>query len=304
MQHRPLRAALAVAATLFAGSALAQVPPEIATQLKTIGRTIDIRVGQIYAPLVPHAPYAGITATRDVAYGGDPLQKLDVFNAEGTTAARRPVLIFVHGGGFVRGDKAPAGSPFNDNVMVWAVKHGMVGVNINYRLAPKDPWPAGAQDLASAIAWVKANIKAYGGDPDAVFLWGHSAGANHVADYVANDQFHPGGAGVAGAVLMSGIYDPMPAPNPYYGNDPAQLSARASRPGLLKTRVPLMLINAEWDPEVMLASGKSLNEALCAQGHCPVYLFAKDADHLSEGMAIGSSDVSVSDPILAFIQKN
>ena len=290
-------ATLGAVAALAAGAATAQVPPDIAAKLHAIGPKIDLTVGALYAPLQPKAPYAGVTVARDVAYGADPLQKLDVFSP--TAGGKpRPVLLFVHGGGFVRGDKRQT-----DNMLVWALGHGMVGVNINYRLAPKDPWPAGARDLASAIAWTKANIARYGGDPNRIFLWGHSAGANHVADYIAHPEVQgPGGPGVAGAVLMSGIYDPMSAPNPYYGSDPAVVAGLASKPGLLRTRVPLMVINAELDPPVMVASGKALNEDLCKAGRCPAFLLAKDHDHLSEGMAVGTADESVSGPVLQFIQ--
>jgi triacylglycerol lipase len=294
------RLAAATAATIIAlaaGAAQAQVPPDIAAKLRAMGPTIDLRVGELYAPLKAKEPYAGVTVVRDVAYGPDPLQKVDVFSPM-AGGKLRPVLLFVHGGGFVRGDKRQT-----DNMLVWGVDHGMVGVNLNYRLAPKDPWPAGAQDLASAIAWTKANIARYGGDPGRIFLWGHSAGANHVADYVAHPELQgPNGPGVVGAVLMSGIYDPMTAPNAYYGNDPATVAGLASKPGLLKTRVHLMVINAELDPPVMVASGKALNEDLCKAGRCPAFLLAKDHDHLSEGMAVGTADESVSGPVLEFIQ--
>ena len=292
--------AAAMAGLLGVGAASAQVPPDIAVQLHQMGRTIDPRVGQIYAPLQPRPPYAGVFVTRDVAYGADPLQKLDVF-APTTPGGKRPVLIFVHGGGFVRGDKVQAGTPFNDNVMVWAAAHGLVGVNINYRLAPKDPWPAGAQDVGAAVAWVRANIAKSGGDPGRIYLWGHSAGANHVADYIAHPELHAGGQGIAGAVVMSGIYDPMPAPNAYYGADPAKMAGLASKPGLIKSHLPLLVINAELDPEIMLASGKALDADLTKAGRKHGYLLAKDADHMSEGLAIGTADTSVSNPILAFV---
>ena len=299
MKQIPIFAALATGLALSAAVVQAQVPPDIAAQLREIGPKIDIKVAQIYAPLQPKPPYAGMTFVRDVTYGPDPLQKLDVFTPDGA-GGKRPVLIFVHGGGFVRGDKAPAGSPFNDNVMVWAAKHGMVGVDINYRLAPKDPWPAGVQDTADAVAWVRAHIAEHGGDPNRIFLWGHSAGSNHVADYVAHDEFHPKGTGLAGAILMSGVY--VPQPGSYYGPDPALAAQRNARAGLLKTKLPLMMINAELDPDLMLKSGAEMKDELCKAGRCPTYLLAKDHDHLSEGYVIGTADDSVSGPILAFIK--
>ena len=94
----------------------------------------------------------------------------------------------------------------------------------------------------------------------------------------------------------------MPAPNAYYGADPAIVAGLASKPGLLKTHVPLMVINAELDPGMMINSGKARNVDLCTAGRCPTYLLAKDHDHLSEGLAVGIADVSVSGPVLEFIQ--
>ena len=129
-------AAVALTAlAMSAGAAHAQVPPDIAAKIKAIGPKIDVSVGALYAPLHAKEPYAGVTVTRDLAYGSDPLQKLDVFSPQAKPAKLKPVLLFVHGGGFVRGDKKTT-----DNMVVWGVGNGLVGVDINYRLAPKDPW--------------------------------------------------------------------------------------------------------------------------------------------------------------------
>ena len=78
------------------------------------------------------------------------------------------------------------GSPFYDNVMLWAVNNGFVGVNATYRLAPQSPYPAGAEDLADIVAWVASQIGERGGDPARIYLMGHSAGAIHVANYVSH----------------------------------------------------------------------------------------------------------------------
>ena len=59
-----------------------------------------------------------------------------------------------------RGNKRrPNASPFYDNIMLWAVKNGFVGVNTTYRLAPQSPWPAAAEDLATVVQWVADNIR-------------------------------------------------------------------------------------------------------------------------------------------------
>jgi triacylglycerol lipase len=63
--------------------------------------------------------------------------------------------------------------------MPWLTQQGIIGINSNYRLAPKNPWPSANEDLAAVLRWVQENVAQYGGDPDRVVLWGHSAGARH-----------------------------------------------------------------------------------------------------------------------------
>jgi acetyl esterase/lipase len=291
---------MVAALALIAGAAQAQVPPDIAAKIKAIGSKIDVAVGALYAPLQQKEPYAGVTVTRDVAYGSDPLQKLDVFAPQAKPAKPRPVLLFVHGGGFVRGDKKTT-----DNMVLWGADNGMVGVDINYRLAPKNPWPAGAQDLASAVAWTRAHIAEYGGDPDHIILWGHSAGANHVADYVAHKEVQgPEWRGVKGAIIMSPVYAPAVGerPNAYYGSDASIQTADAAIGRLDKVSIPLFLANAEYDPDGFRTFQKSLNEGLTRAGHPYTYVFLKDHDHLSEGMAVGTADQSLTGPQLKWIQ--
>ena len=66
-----------------------------------------------------------------------------MFVPEQPSAAPRPVLIYVHGGAFTAGNKRAPGSPFYDNIALFAARSGFVGVNITYRLAPQHQWPAG-----------------------------------------------------------------------------------------------------------------------------------------------------------------
>src|SRR6266851_4708660 len=127
------RSALAVIAAMCASAAFAQgspTPEEIAWKLQELGRVIDPpKTAALYAPLQEKEPYQGVKVERDVKYGPADRNLLDVFAPEANSAAR-PVLVFVHGGGFVVGNKrGPNGSPFYDNIMLWAVKNGFVGVN-------------------------------------------------------------------------------------------------------------------------------------------------------------------------------
>ena len=88
--------------------------------------------------------------------------------------------------GFVRGSKRTSGSPFYDNIMLWRCANGMSGVNVEYRLAPQHKGPSGGEDLGMAVRWTADNAATHGGDRNRIFLMGHSAGATHVAIYVAH----------------------------------------------------------------------------------------------------------------------
>ena len=258
---------------MFANTAFAQqspMPDDLAWKLLELGRVIDPpKTAALYAPLQEKEPYQGVKVERDVKYGAADRNLLDIFVPD-VAEKSRPVLIFVHGGAFVGGNKRTApDSPFYDNIMLWAAKNGFVGVNVTYRLAPLAPWPAGAEDLASAVQWVKDNLGERGGNPARIYLMGHSAGAVHVASYVSHPEFHKvKGGGLAGAIMVSGIYDltatPLADPErAYFGNDPARYAERSSLSGLATTDIPLMLAAAELDPPGFVLQFDQLKQATC-----------------------------------------
>ena len=78
----------------------------------------------------------------------------------------------------VRGNKINANSEglISSNIPTFFARHGMIGINANYRLVPEVQWPSGPDDLRGILTWIRGNIDEYGGDPDAVFLMGNSAG--------------------------------------------------------------------------------------------------------------------------------
>ena len=288
----------------FATASNAQVPTNIAEKVRAAGQAMDPTIGQLYAPLFPKEAWAGVSIQRDIAYGSDPLQKLDVFSLDAAKGKKLPVLLFVHGGGFTRGDKH--GDFYPDNITLWAAKNGLVGVNIDYRLAPKAPWPAGAKDLAAAIAWTKANIARYGGDPNRIVVFGHSAGANHVADYAAHPEVRGAEASsVNGIVLLSPAYSTAPSarPNSYYGQDADLGSAAGQVTRLTASPYPLFYGYAEFDPPPMKATATALIEGVCqTKSRCPKSVVLKDSNHFSEGMALGTSDQQLAAPLLEWIK--
>ncbi|HKI03312.1 MAG TPA: alpha/beta hydrolase [Thermoanaerobaculia bacterium] len=112
---------------------------------------------------------------RDLAYGPDPKQRLDL----SVPAAKGfSTVLFIHGGSLTSGDKAD--EDYRD-VCAPFPSAGIACASLNYRLAPAHAWPAQAEDVVAAVAWVRANIGLRGGDPRKLFLVGHSSGATLVA---------------------------------------------------------------------------------------------------------------------------
>ncbi|MBX9724901.1 MAG: alpha/beta hydrolase [Candidatus Obscuribacterales bacterium] len=124
-----------------------------------------------------------VAVQHDLAYGKEPRQKLDVY-APKDKKTLHPIVLFVHGGGWRVGNK----SQQVDKGAVFA-SNGVVFVSTNYRLAPEVQHPLQIQDIASAFAWVKKHAAEFGGDPDKIFLMGHSAGAQLVDLLGTNDRF-------------------------------------------------------------------------------------------------------------------
>lgn len=156
---------------------------------------------------------AEVNQSRNIQYaqlaGVDPNQlSLDVYSPK--TGQNHPVIVMIHGGGWQRGDKA------NPNVIGNKVRHfvasGYVFASVNYRLTPQFKHPSQVQDIAKAVAWIQNNISRYGGNPNRIYVMGHSSGA-HLAALVATDQRYLQAAGtnlraIKGVILLDGAgYD-------------------------------------------------------------------------------------------------
>src|SRR5262249_26159536 len=261
-----VHAVAALAGLFVATPALAQVPAELIDKIAAIGRVSDpAKTGPLYAPMHAKEPYAGVKVTRDMKYGPHERNTLDLFVPEGGGSAR-PIFMFVHGGGFVRGNKRSPDSPFYDNIMLWANRNGMVGVNIEYRLAPAAPWPAGQEDIAMAVRWAANNAAANGADANRIYLMGHSAGATHVAIYVGHPEFHAPKA-LAGAMFSSGGYDLMRMEEgesraAYFGADRSLYAQRSALPCLVKATIPFMPNAAEPDPPWSVEQTEPLQDTM------------------------------------------
>jgi len=285
------------------------VPPAIWAQVEALGPVVDTAgVGKIYAQLRAQMPTDGVKKTANIAYGSAEIQKLDLYEPA-TPVAKAPVLIFIHGGAFVGGSKNSY-----DNIGYYMARHGVVAVLGDYRLAPANSWPAGAQDVGSIVAWTRANVAAHGGDPAKIVLFGHSAGASHVAAYAFEKRFQPAsGSGLAGVILGSGLYDPSLdplTPGPpnapdaaYYGADPKTYASRSTLLHADAAKIPTLIFEVELDPLPMLISNGTLYSELCHRDNqCPLMYRFLMHDHISAPAAINTGDESVSTPLLDYIK--
>jgi acetyl esterase/lipase len=258
---------------------------------------------------LPDPPYPGIEDRRDIAYGADPRQRLDIL-APTPPSKPRTVLVFVHGGAWVVGDKHFANDILYENIVYWAARQGMVAVNLNYRLADyassRNLYPTQEQDVAAAMDWIGANIAPYGGDPGRIFMWGHSAGGSTIAGYASNPMIYGVTPAIKGIFLLSAPVDPVAEeqsgrPILYFGASHEQYVQNAPLRSLLNSDVPVLFgyspQEADLPPEL-----KQAVQTLCEHGRCPATVMTHGT-HDEEVRAVGSADRSATDALLAFMAK-
>jgi acetyl esterase/lipase len=209
-----------------------------------------MRIRSIVSPLILAALLAvpvaaqrpAVPQPREIAFGADPLQRLDFYPAA-KVGAPAPLFVFVHGGGWKRGDKRNATGAVK---IAHFTGRGFAFASINYRLVPDAKVEHQAQDVADALARLIRDARSLGVDPNRIVLAGHSAGA-HLAALVATDPRYLRRAGVGverlkGVVLLDGAAYDVPVQSgegpgimrPIYaqafGTDPAR--QRALSPAL------------------------------------------------------------------------
>src|SRR5262249_25548280 len=172
--------------------------------LRQIGTGVCVpETAKLYRPLQPKEPYPGVTVMRDIPYAQDPRTIMDVFAPE-KGGGNRPVLVYVSGGGGDKRAGGPDGDAFYDNIMVWAGKNGMTGVNMQRRGGGGLAWDEPAKDVGRVVDWIHTNITKYKGNPNRVFLWADSAGNVPVSTYAAHPDIQgANGGSVKGIVLLS-----------------------------------------------------------------------------------------------------
>ena len=222
-------------------------------------------------------------------YADHPEQKLRVYRSS-RTDVRRPVVMFVHGGSW------RSGSPDDYGFVARAlVPEGFVVVLAGYRLGDDGRFPAMLEDTASAFAWTKRNIARHGGNPERIFIAGHSAGAYNAAMIALDPQWLRAQGldtrAIAGVIGLAGPYDFYPfdsdSTKAAFGGAPVPQRtqpvnfARADAP-------PMLLLTGEKDTTVKPRNSRALAAAIRRAGGPVQTAFYEDFDHTGMLTALAS----------------
>jgi acetyl esterase/lipase len=226
---------------------------------------------------------AQVIVTKDVDYINDSVYDngkdlLDIYMPQGKKNV--PVIVYFHGGALLMGDKS-LGESIGNKI----AESGIGLVSVNYRLSPEFQHPTHVNDAAAATAWVIKNIDGYGGNPQKVYVGGHSAGA-YLAALLAIDssllQIHEiEDSKLAGAVLISPFLyveetakDRIEKDSIYqtiWGNDPQSWIQASVKPHILPNRDNILLIYADGDDAWRKEQNERFATAMTSAGNLRVF---------------------------------
>lgn len=281
------------------------VPQDVVDYVRAKGNTVDVSIASLYQSRQQQGDLPGVKKTPHQAYGTDPRQFVDVFAPATRPATPVPVVVFMHGGAFVGGSLSSPDSFTYDHLGKFFARNGYVFVNVEYRLAPAHPWPAGGEDMRGAVEWTLRHIGQFGGDPARIFVMGHSAGASHAAHYTFDTRVQANGGkdGVIGSILLSPVVslEGMKGSPAYYGRDPTPDMASITH--VNERSLPVFLGFAQYDPVFFQDDAARLFSALCARDRqCPAIKMLQQHSHISEIDHINTADDSAGSDILTFIR--
>jgi len=264
-----------------------------------------------FTPVLARVPKQGVEVTRDLRYGEHARHQLDIYALR--SDAPQPVVVFLHGGAFVDGERNRSPEIYA-NVLYFFARHGVIGVNLEYRLAPEFQYPSGIEDVALAVAWVRTHIAGFGGDSARIFLAGHSAGAAHAAGYAYDERYHPAdGSGLAGLIVLSGrVRADNSADNPnarkveaYYGADATCYDDRSPVSRVNAASIRTMVAFAEYENPLLDIYCLELSYRLAAaKRKAPRVLRLAGHNHTSLIAHINTNEDWLGREMLAFVDES
>ena len=263
-----------------------------------------------FSELHKMAPTEGIDIKADIAYGAHPRQRIDLYLPANSNRGR-PAVLFVHGGAFLDGHRNRT-SEIYANVLRYFARHGIVGINIGYRLADDTPYPGATEDVAAVVAWTREHADEIGVDRNRIFLMGHSAGAAHTGSFAYDKRRHPAaGPGLAGHLVISGRVRAETRPeNPnahkvvsYYGtDDPDALADVSPVSHVDEHSVPTFIAWSEFEnPLIGLHCAELAFRLAQAKRRSPPLLWLRGHNHTSSIAHINTAEDELGRAMLDFI---
>lgn len=289
---------------------MAEIGPKWATDTRGHIKLMIERFSDVLA----HTPKEADVVT--ISYGPHERQQFELFKPKANVRiknGRRPGLVFVHGGGFTEGTRNRTQEVYA-NVLHFFARHGIVGINSGYRLAPDATYPEATRDIAKILRWMRGNADELSVDPERIFLMGHSAGGAHVGSYAYNKTLQPAdGHGLAGLIIVSGR---MRADNrddnpnarrveAYYGADTSIYNAVTPITHVDATSVPTFIAMAEFENPLIDVYCLELAHRLAdAKNKAPTVLWLKEHNHTSIIAHMNTSEEVLGKAILRFIDEH
>ncbi|SDI03529.1 alpha/beta hydrolase [Agrococcus jejuensis] len=288
--------------------ALASVAAAVVAALVVTGAVLLPTIRE-QRPAVVARDATGVTIVDAIAYGVDPAQRIDVCMPRAETTVARAAILLVHGGSWARGSRT---DPMWRDTCIWLAQAGYVVANVDYRLAPAHPFPAGIEDVTAALDWLRSpeTLATYAIDPERIGAFGGSAGGNLASLLATSGTGDWDAAGrVAAVVTMSAPLDLTGADvrddfverqlaylgcDAFLGCDAAALASPATFAD--ETDPPFLVVHGD-DEMIPLAQAERFVEALEDAG-TPVQLAVVPSQHHSIGLL---DEPDVRDAILAFL---
>lgn len=283
------------------------IPQDIRNALATAGPMPSIaEIQQIYAGSSKRFHDADISVSDPIFYGEDEQHQLQIYRGINRNSPSRlaPVLVLVHGGGFTSGGLSSLTA-----VAKYFASIGYLVVNQTYPLAPEHRFPAGAEAVSQALSWVNQHIAEYEGNANRIFLLGHSAGGNHVANVVFRGAQFGAPVPLAGAILASPalLQDSTAAGEPekaYFGENFASATLSLLN-NIEDTDTPVLILTGEKDFEHMKSAAAMLIKTLIVdKGASPRYRQLPAHSHTSYVLGLGTVDRLAEEEIIDFIAES